>query len=77
MCSSMFQLFKPLVTMPPGMQASIIRCLSHVRINCEGCSRKDIQRKWGMMEVRAPIVQMGWCTDRLMVRLPLLSFPAP
>jgi len=25
----------------------------------------------------APIEQMEWCPDRLSVRLPLLSFPAP
>jgi len=32
-------------TKPPGMQASIYRCLSQVRINWEGCSRKGIQHK--------------------------------
>jgi len=29
------------------MQASINRCLSQVRTNWEGCSRKDIRRKNG------------------------------
>ena len=31
----------------PGMQASIIRCLSQAGINWEGCGRKGIQRKNG------------------------------
>jgi len=30
---------------PPGMQVSIIRCLSQTRVNWEGCSRKGILHK--------------------------------
>jgi len=32
-------------TKPPGMQASINRCLSQTRTNWEGCGRKGIRRK--------------------------------
>ena len=32
-------------TKPPGMQASINRCLSQARINWEGCDRKGVRRK--------------------------------
>ena len=60
------------------MQASIIWCISQARINWEGCSRKGIRRQnRRIIEVGAPIVQMGWRSDGLSVRLPLLSFPAP
>jgi len=34
-------------TKPPGMQASITRCLSQVRINWKGYGRKGIWRKMG------------------------------
>ena len=34
-------------TKPPGMQASINRCLSQTRTNWEGCGRKGIRRKIG------------------------------
>ena len=60
------------------MQASIIWCLFQDRINWEGCNRKGIWHKnGGMMDVEAPIVQMGWHPDGLSVHLPLLSFHAP
>ena len=46
--------------LPLAMQASIIQCLSQAMINWEDCSRNGIQHKnQGMMEVGAPIVQMG------------------
>jgi len=58
------------------MHFSNIRSLSQARINWEGCGRKGIPRKNGeIIKVGAPIVWMGWRTDGLSVRLPLLSFP--
>ena len=57
------------------MQASVIWCLSQARINWEGYGWKDNQcKKGGMVEVRAPIVLIGWSPDGLSVRLPLLYF---
>jgi len=57
-----------LVIKPSGMQASIIRCLPQARINWDGCSRKGIpHKKWGMKEVGAPIIRMGWHPDGLSV----------
>jgi len=78
LCSLNCLLFEIYSGKPPGTQASIIRCLSQARIHWEGCGKKGIQRKkWGMMEVGALIVWMGCHPDGLLVRLPLLSFPAP
>ena len=46
---------------PLDMQASSIYCLSQARKNWEDCGRKGIRCKnGGRMEVRAPIVWMGW-----------------
>ena len=46
------------------MQASIILCISQARINWEGCGRKGIRQKMGvMMEVVALIAHMWWLLD--------------
>jgi len=47
-CSSKSRLVLPSwFYLPPGMQASIIWCLSYARINWEGCARKGIRCKNG------------------------------
>jgi len=61
---------------PQDMQAFIIQCLSQARINWEGCGRKAVQLKIGDDLGGSLIVWMGWRPDGLLVRLPLLSFPA-